>query len=88
MSNSNLEMQKFDLNHINSTAISFNDAKEYLLKYFIVLSNGNHAMLKPDGTYEIMKDEIINKLYLKRISKELREFYRTKNYTIRDLTFE
>ena len=34
----------------------------YLLKYFIVLSNGNHAMLKPDGTYEIMKDEIINKL--------------------------
>lgn len=87
-SNSKVAMPQFNLNYINSTSVSFDEAKEYLLKYFVVLSNGNHAMLKGDGTYDVMKDEILSKLYLKRVSKELKEYYQTKNYVIRELTYE
>ena len=87
MSNAKL-MKPFDLNYINSSALSFDEAKEYLLKYFIVLQGGNHAMLQKNGQYKVMKKEIITDLYLNRISKELKDFYLKKNYCIRELTYE
>ena len=87
MSNATLEMP-FDLKHINKKSLSFDDAKEYLLKYFIVLNNGDHAMLRKDGTYNIMNKMIINDTYLKRIPKVLRDYYNYENLTVREITYE
>ena len=78
----------FDLEYINSPSVSFNTAKDYLLKYFIVLNNGNHAMLQENGTYQVFNEETINKVYLKRLPKVLKDHYLTKNLVIRKITYE
>ena len=87
MSNTTLEMP-FDLKYINSNSLSFDEAKEYLLKYFIVLNNGGHAMLRKDGTYNIMTKKIIDDTYLNRVPKNLKKFYNTENYTVREIAYE
>ena len=38
--------------------LSQNQAKEYLIQYFVPLTNGNHAFLR-DGKYEIFETKII-----------------------------
>ena len=59
-------MSDFDLEHIASNNLSFNEAKIYLTQYFIPLNNGNHAMLMSDGKYDIISDDTVKKVYLKR----------------------
>ena len=46
--------------------LNFNDQKNYLTQFFVPLSNGSHCMLK-DGAYEMITDEVINKVYLKKM---------------------
>ena len=67
-------IENFDFNHINSTSISFDTAKEYLLKYITPLSNGNHKILHKDGSF-IIKKKVLISVYLNRIPKDLKEFY-------------
>ena len=65
-------IENFSLDLIKS--LSQNQAKEYLIKYFIPLTNGNHAFLV-NGKYEIYETKIIKSTYFNRMSKELNEYY-------------
>ena len=66
-------------------SLNFNDQKNYLTQFFVPLLNGSHCMLK-DGLYEMMTDEVINKVYLKRCGKKLREYYEKKSPQIKTRT--
>ncbi len=44
-------MENFSIDTIKT--LSPNDAKEYITKYFVPLTNGNHAMLV-NGAYKII----------------------------------
>jgi hypothetical protein len=65
-------IENFSLDLIKS--LSQNQAKEYLTKYFIPLTNGNHAFLV-NGKYEIYETKVIKSTYFNRMSKELNEYY-------------
>jgi hypothetical protein len=65
-----------------------NSAKAYLTQYFIPLTNGQHGMLQSDGSYEILDEQVIRKVYFKRMSKELNKFYFEEYTSIRILTNE
>jgi hypothetical protein len=54
--------------------LNFHEQKNYFIKYFLPLANGSHCMLK-DGQYEMITDEVLNKVYLKRCGKKIKEFY-------------
>lgn len=63
------------------------DAKEYITKYFVPLSNGNHAMLI-DGVYVIKDDQEVKRSYFNRMQKELCNYY-FKEYTdVKTITYE
>ncbi len=50
--------------------LNFEQQKQYILKYFIPLSNGHHAMLT-NNEYELLPDDVINKVYLNRCDDNL-----------------
>ncbi len=78
-------MENFSLEKIKT--LSQIEAKAYLIKYFVPLSNGNHAMLI-NGKYEVKEDNEVKKAYLNRISKELYNYY-FKEYTqIKTITYK
>ena len=54
--------------------LSVNDAKEYIVKYFIPLSDGNHAFYN-NGKYEIKSHELIMRVYINKFPKYLKPFY-------------
>ena len=68
-------------------SLNFNDQKNYLTQFFVPLSNGSHCMLK-DGLYEMITDEVLNKVYLKRCGKKLRDYYTEEYRTIRTPCYE
>ena len=78
-------MQSFSFDQLDS--LNFTDQKIYLTNYFVPLSNGSHCMLK-DGTYEMITDEVLNKVYLKRCGKKLREYDTEEYRTIRTPVYE
>ena len=61
-------MQSFSFEQLDS--LNYNEQKNYLTNYFVPLSNGSHCMLK-DGIYEMITDEVLNKVYLKDVVKNL-----------------
>ena len=63
------------------------DQKAYLTTFFIPLSNGSHCFLN-NGVYEMITDEVINKVYLKRVGKKLKEYYTEEYRTIRNPVYE
>ena len=65
--------QVFDLETIKS--LTFPKQKEYLKKFFIPLSDGNHIILGENGTYEIIDQSTIKKVYFSRLNAELNKFY-------------
>lgn len=67
MSFENFDFKKMKL-------LNFQEQKNYFIKYFLPLANGSHCMLK-DGQYEMITDEVLNKVYLKRCGKKIKEFY-------------
>ena len=52
-------MNSFSFEQLDS--LNFTDQKNYLINYFVPLSNGSHCMLK-DGVYEMISDEVLNKV--------------------------
>lgn len=76
----------FNLDNIKT--LSQNDAIEYIKKFFIPLTNGDHAMLKQNGKYEIVKDEVIKKTFFKRMSSELNDFYFKQYTSLKTPTYE
>lgn len=63
----NLIIENFDLKKIES--LNIQDQKQYFTKYFVPLSNGSHCMLI-NGKFEMITDEVLNKVYLKRCGKK------------------
>jgi hypothetical protein len=78
-------MQNFNFEQLDS--LNFNDQKNYLTQFFVPLSNGSHCMLN-NGLFEIITDEVLNKVYLKRCGKKLREYYTEEYRTIRTPVYE
>lgn len=78
-------MENFDLNKIKN--LSFTDAKLYIDKYFLPLTNGDHAFFI-NGKYEIMEDVIIKKTYFKRMSSELNKYYFQDKTDLRTLSYD
>lgn len=75
----------FSFDVINN--LSPNDAKEYIKKYFVPLTDGGHAILK-NGVYDIVEDKVISKVYFQRLNTELNKYY-FKEYTkLRTITYE
>ena len=64
-------MQNFNLKTVKT--LNPLDAKNYITKYFVPLSDGNHAMFQ-DGKYIIKEDPEIKKSYFNRMSKELNNY--------------
>ena len=62
------EIENFDLDKVKS--LSQIEAKQYVDKYLIPLTDGSHAELF-DGEYQIIDDAVIKKTYFKRMSVEL-----------------
>lgn len=54
--------------------LSLIDSKDYIAKYFVPLSDGNHAFLN-NGKYEITSHDIIMRVYINRFPKHLKPFY-------------
>ena len=54
-------------------SFNFNQQKEYIIKYFVPLSNGSHCMLQ-NGVFELIADEVIKKVYFNRFDKKLSDF--------------
>jgi len=69
--------ENFSLDRVND--LSKKEAQEYLKKYFIPLTNSNHAFYM-DGTYQILENKVIKSTYFNRMPKELNAFY-FKEYT-------
>jgi hypothetical protein len=63
------------------------DAKDYITKYFVPLSNGNHAMLI-DGVYTIKDDQEIKRSYFNRMQKELCNYYFKEFTEVKTIAYE
>lgn len=63
------------------------DAKEYITRYFVPLSNGNHAMLV-DGVYVIKDDQEVKRSYFNRMQKELCNYYFKEFTEVKTVTYE
>lgn len=70
-------MENFSFNLFNS----LNEAqqKDYITKYFIPLTTGDHLLYK-DGSYEMINNDIFNRTYLNRLPDKLKKYY-TKEFT-------
>jgi hypothetical protein len=78
-------LENFSLAKIESLCAI--DAKAYLMKYFVPLSDGNHAFYE-DGKFVIREQKVIKSTYFNRMSKELNDYY-FRDYTdIRKVTYE
>jgi hypothetical protein len=75
----------FDLNKFKY--LSPVDAKQYITRYFVPLSNGTHAMYI-DGQYVIREDQEIKRTYFNRMSKELSNYYFNEYTDIRTVAYD
>ena len=78
-------IENFSLDFIKN--LSQNHAKEYLITYFIPLTDGNHAFLF-NGKFQILDTRVIKSTYFKRMSKELNEFYFEKYTSLKTITYQ
>jgi hypothetical protein len=78
-------MENFDLNKIKT--LSPIEAKNYIDKYFIPLTNGDHAFYI-NSKYEIMDDAVIKKTYFKRMPSELQKYYFQDKTDLRTLSYD
>ena len=75
----------FSLSKIKT--LSPNDAKDYIIKYFVPLSNGNHAMLI-DGVYQIKDETEIKRSYFNRMPRELYNFYFREFSEVKSIVYD
>ena len=80
-----MQFQNFDLNRIKQ--LSPIEAKQYLDKYLIPLTDGNHAELV-DGKYELRDDSVIKRTYFNRMSKELHTYYFKEKTDLKTITYD
>jgi phage/plasmid-associated DNA primase len=80
-----MNIENFDLNKIKT--LSPIEAKQYIDKYFIPLTNGDHAFYV-NGKYEIMDDAIIKKTYFKRMPSELNKYYFQDKTDLKTLSYD
>jgi hypothetical protein len=80
-----MQKENFDLNKVK--ALSPIEAKQYVDKYFIPLTDGNHALLV-NGKYEIYDDSVIKKTYFKRMSSELNKYYFQDKTDLKTITYD
>ena len=81
-------MENFSLNKINQLIVTAPmDAKAYLTKYFVPLSNGDHAMLI-NGKYEVKDDNEVKKTYFNRMSSDLTKYYFKEYTSIKTVTYK
>jgi len=55
------------------------DQKQYIIKYFIPLTNGKHLFYN-NNKYELIRIGVLKHVYFKRFGKRLSDFY-FKEYT-------
>ena len=79
------KFENFQLSKIKT--LSPIDAKDYITKYFVPLSNGNHAMLI-DGIYIIKDDQEIKRSYFNRMQKELCNYYFKEFTEVKTIAYE
>jgi hypothetical protein len=77
--------ENFSLVKVNNLCVT--DAQEYLTKYFIPLSDGNHAFYL-DGKHTIVDQKVIKHTYFNRMSKELNDFYFKKYTGIKSVVYK
>lgn len=77
--------ENFNLNKLKF--LSPYDAKQYITRYFVPLSNGTHAFYN-DGKYEVREDQEIKRTYFNRMSKELSTYYFNEYTDIKTITYE
>jgi hypothetical protein len=78
-------IENFSLDKIEN--LSQNDAKEYLTKYFIPLTDGNHAFYH-NGEFEILETKVVKSTYFNRMSKELNEYYFKRFKSLKTITYQ
>lgn len=67
--------------------LSPSEAKQYVDKFFIPLTDGNHALLV-NGKYEIYDESVIRKTYFKRMSQELNKYYFQDKTDLKTITYD
>jgi hypothetical protein len=65
-------MDKFSFTALQK--LNYEEQKKYITKFFVPLTNGSHCFLN-NGTYELVPDEVIKKVYFKRVDDKLQKFY-------------
>ena len=79
--------EKFNLKHIEN--LTKTGAKEYIIKYFIPLTNGSHAFFCADtGIYQIFDEATIKRTYFKRMDKYLSTYYFEEFKDVRTVVYE
>ena len=81
----NNQQPNFNLDYIRTC--SPNDAKAYIDRYFIPLTDGRHAVYS-NGTYSLLDQYVVKNTYFKRMSKELETYYFKHKTDVRELTYE
>ena len=78
----------FSLDHIKNFSLNQQqDAKDYIKRYFVPLSNGTHAMLI-NGKYEIKEDSDVKRTYFNRMPKEIQKWYFTEYTDIKTVCYK
>jgi hypothetical protein len=78
-------IENFSLDKIKN--LSQNEAKSYLIKYFIPLTDGNHAFYH-NGKFEILDTKVVKSTYFNRMSKELNEYYFKLYTSLKTITYQ
>jgi len=71
----------------NAQNMGLNEAKEYIIKYFIPLTDGNIAQLI-NGEYEVKESAIIKSTYFARLSKEINDYFFKQYPKIRSIVYQ
>ena len=76
-------MENFNLSKLKE--MSPTDAKAYIVKYFVPLTDGNHAMYK-NKKYDVVDATTVTTTWFNRMGKELKEYYFKEYLDIRTVT--
>src|ERR1700722_9482709 len=80
-----MQTENFDLDKVKT--LSPLDAKQYVDKYFVPLTYGNHALCV-NGKYEVYDDAVVKKTYFKRMSSEVNKYYFLEKTYLRTITYD
>ena len=78
-------IENFSLDQIKT--LSQNDAKVYLIKYFLPLTDGNHAFYI-NGNFQILETKVIKSTYFNRMSEELNKYYFKDFTSLKTITYQ